>query len=102
MDHSSCPIHLPDPLDHCDLDLPIMTYPITRKRNFRRWYWRTIRRYNSEICYDCGKPVEVVWTAANELWNKIIGGPAGILCIRCFDDRCRDEGKYLRWVPEDL
>lgn len=66
----------------------------------RRFYWQRIRRYRSEICRDCGRPVRVVWTAPNDAWKRVWGDEGSILCIPCFD--ARYEAKYgvlLRWVP---
>lgn len=35
------------------------------------------------ICERCGGP-NVVWFAPNDLWNRVIGSPEGIVCPRCF------------------
>jgi hypothetical protein len=74
----------------------------SRRARLRRWLWSAVRRYGYEICYACGRPVDVVWTAPDELWLRIVGGPGGILCVACFDGLCRSEDTYLRWVPEPL
>lgn len=35
------------------------------------------------ICQNCGGE-NPVWSADNDLWNKINGSPDGILCPNCF------------------
>jgi hypothetical protein len=35
------------------------------------------------VCHGCGGK-NPVWSADNELWNKVIGSPNGILCPTCF------------------
>lgn len=51
----------------------------------RRFYWKRIRRYDSEICgrpnhphgtirRGCGRPVEVVWRASSGVWNYVVMG----------------------------
>jgi hypothetical protein len=49
-----------------------------------RFYWRYVRRYDGEICQDCGRPVRVVWNAPDALWFLVMGGPGGILDPVCF------------------
>lgn len=34
-------------------------------------------------CQSCGG-INPVWSADNELWNKVVGSPYGILCPTCF------------------
>ena len=68
----------------------------------RRLWWKRVRRYRYEICHDCGRPVGLVWQAADALWLWVVGHEGGILCIRCFDQRCDEDAYVLRWVPEKL
>ena len=34
-------------------------------------------------CHECGGP-NYCWFAPNELWNRVMGSPEGIVCINCF------------------
>lgn len=52
----------------------------------RRFYWRHIRRHNSEICgecpggpgqatihrYGCGRPIGLLWRVPTPLWNFVV------------------------------
>ena len=58
--------------------------------------------YFAEHCQNCGKAYDYVYWVPNELWNGIVGSEAGILCITCFDNKCRENGIYLRWSCEIL
>jgi hypothetical protein len=51
----------------------------------RRFYWKHIRGYDSEICGNpghrhgtirrgCGRPVGVVWRAPSGIWNYVVSG----------------------------
>lgn len=70
-------------------------------RRLRRFYWQHIRRYRWEMC-SCGRPVGLVWTADDTLFEQINGSPYGCLCIPCFDAMCTARDVYLRWVPRPL
>ena len=52
-----------------------------------------------EFCHDCGRKVEVVWTADDLLWEGLCGESQASLCIRCFDRRAWRAGMLLRWRP---
>jgi hypothetical protein len=65
----------------------------------RRFWWQRVRRYRYEMCQRCGRPVRVVWTASDNLWNVIESGPDGIRCVECFDRDCAEQGRALRWRP---
>lgn len=52
-----------------------------------------------EFCEECGNEVEVYWHAPDSLWHLITGKDEGVLCVRCFDDTCRELGFHLQWVP---
>lgn len=48
------------------------------------------------ICDACGGP-NVVWFAPNDLWNRVVGSPNGILCPTCFiraAERCGVEAVW--------
>ena len=69
-----------------------------------RWlWWRWVRRYRYEVCFDCGRPVSrctpTWWHASDELWELVVGGPGGVLCAACFTHRCRALGVTVSWQP---
>lgn len=66
----------------------------------RYWYWRHLRRYESEICQRCGRPVGQVWHARDDIWECVVGSHGGILCIPCFDKLVMQEyaGRFLYWT----
>lgn len=35
------------------------------------------------ICQRCGGP-NPIWHAPSDLWNRVMGGPNGIVCPTCF------------------
>lgn len=90
----------------------------------RRFYWKRVRRYRYETCgsigpggearatikrYGCGRPIGPVWGTESDHWNRVVTGKplapgrtegaGGILCVRCFDQACRDRGEYFMWTP---
>jgi hypothetical protein len=48
------------------------------------------------VCQDCGG-ANVVWFAPNDIWNRVVGSPNGILCPRCFIVRANRAGIDARW-----
>ena len=68
-----------------------------RLARMRALYWRLLRRWDSEICACCGRPVRIVFHVPNYLWYAHSGFPdgAGILCVACFDDLA---GWPLHWT----
>lgn len=42
-------------------------------------------------CQDCNGP-NIVWFAANGLWNRVMGGPDGVVCPGCFVRRAEGMG----------
>lgn len=58
--------------------------------------------WDGERCRDCKRGYQLVWTAPNDLWNRIWGNEGGLLCPDCFDVRCRAKGTYLRFRVELL
>ncbi len=52
-----------------------------------------------EFCHECGIRQPVVWTARDELWREVVGGPYGVLCPGCFDKAAVAKGLFLRWKP---
>lgn len=53
-------------------------------------------------CQRCGGP-NVIWFAPNELWNRVVGSPNGILCPVCFIKMAEAMGISTTWrlEPED-
>lgn len=39
-------------------------------------------------CQECGGP-NTVWSAPNDIWNRVMGSPNGIVCFDCFVRRYR-------------
>lgn len=78
----------------------------------RAFYWLWVRRWETEICQHCGRPVRLVWWCHDDaLWTKVTGNPkpsgrecaAGIWCIWCFDDECRRlRVGWMEWAPLNL
>lgn len=44
-----------------------------------------------DICQQCGGK-NVVWSADNDLWNELMGGPNGIVCPQCFEKVAEEKG----------
>jgi hypothetical protein len=78
----------------------------------RALYWLVIRRWETEICQHCGRPVRLVWWCHDDLlWEKVTGKPkptgsresaSGILCIRCFDTAAKKVCGWIEWAPLNL
>lgn len=57
----------------------------------------------NEFCHSCGNKQKLIWTAPNDMWNKIMGGPNGVLCVFCFDKKVKNQmNTLLRWIPIDI
>ena len=52
-----------------------------------------------ERCQDCGCDY-VLWEADCDLYERVHGGPGGLLCPRCFSRQAREKGLRLIWRPE--
>ncbi len=65
----------------------------------REFYWRRLRRWETEICQSCGGRVRIVWTASDSEWVRLVGSEGGVLCVFCFDRLAENRGEILRWVP---
>lgn len=77
----------------------------------RRFYWRRIRHYETELCHFCGRPVRVVWWCHDDrLWQLVTGhkrigreAAAGVRCIPCFDAEAKRSGAgWIEWAPVNL
>jgi hypothetical protein len=69
---------------------------IVRARAF--WH-HVVRGYRYEICGECGRPVDQVWVAGNQLWRDVMGHDGGLLCIPCFNRKLEKHGCFVRWIP---
>lgn len=75
----------------------------------RAFYWCFLRRWETEICQSCGRPVRLVWWCSDDaLWTLVTGKPkpagreaaGGIRCIYCFDAAARAAGvPWIEWAP---
>lgn len=74
----------------------------SRAAKARAFYWYLIRRYECEICMDCGRRVGVHtgswWHADEALWEVIVGDPSAVMCPPCFTLRGDDLGIAVKWV----
>lgn len=77
----------------------------------RAFYWAFIRRWEAEICQECGRPVRLVWWCHDDkLWTAVTGKPkppgrecaGGIWCIYCFDTAARSLMGWIEWAPLNL
>jgi len=78
----------------------------------RALYWLLLRRWETEICQQCGRPVRHVWWCHDtRLWERVTGNrkppgseaAAGIWCIRCFDEGVKAIGGiWIEWTPGNL
>jgi ribosomal protein L34E len=77
-------------------------FPGGRVARLRALWHVVVRRYDAEICDDCGRPVgrgiRSWWHAPDDLWMHINGGYAGVLCPACFTERCDAQGIWIHWV----
>lgn len=88
--------------------LPIRaSYALWRKNytggivaRLRAFWHHVVRGYRYEVCGECGRPVEQVWNAPDELWQEVMGWPGGLLCIRCFDAKLEDRPGWVLWEPK--
>ena len=78
-----------------------------RFARLRLIWWYIVRRYESELCQRCGRPVGLVFHAPDAIWERITGearspgGEAGggVLCPYCVDDLATAKGlPFLRWT----
>jgi hypothetical protein len=56
-----------------------------------------LRGHETEICYRCGRGVDVVWHAPDELFWRVNGSDVGCLCVGCFDLMAEQQGLVLFW-----
>jgi hypothetical protein len=51
------------------------------------------------ICQSCGN-YNPIWSAPNELFNKVNGSPNGILCPNCFEKKADNMGIHIIYRAE--
>lgn len=79
----------------------------TSRRAALRGLWSTFaRRYAYETC-TCGRRVaagigETYWRAPDDLWQRVIGSPHGVLCPSCFTERAAAKGIRVYWTPREI
>lgn len=67
---------------------------------FRAFWWTKIRRHDSELCYDCGRPYSLWWCDVPGLWSRVTGyADNGLCCPRCFERRAERIGIVVEWRP---
>jgi len=53
-------------------------------------------------CINCGSRNFPVWYVRNHIWNAVMGGEVGVVCILCFERRAVVRGvKLLAWCNEE-
>lgn len=80
----------------------VLTAPFASKRARLRATWHYIaRRYRYELCRDCGRPVGRAtgswWGAPDDLWERVNGGPHGVMCPLCFTAKADALGEPVHW-----
>jgi hypothetical protein len=65
----------------------------------RAFWHHVVRGYRYEICDECGRPVGLVWLAADDLWLEVSGTKAGVRCISCFNTELEKRGVFVSWRP---
>lgn len=78
----------------------------------RALYWLVLRRWETEICQHCGRPVRLVWWChSDRLWELVTGktktpgsheAAGGVWCITCFDLAAREHSDWIEWAPLNL
>lgn len=72
----------------------------------RALYWVVLRRWETEICLHCGRPVRQVWWCREPGWWEGVSGRedgGGVMCVRCFDEEYVNQtGQPLQWEPRLL
>ena len=70
-------------------------------------YWMLVRRYKTELCQRCGRPVDLAYHAPDAIWEAVTGrarhpdghAAPGILCPSCLGVLAKAKGlPFLRWT----
>lgn len=79
----------------------------SRRATARALYWMLVRRWDTELCRHCGRPVRIVYHAPDAIWEAVTGsarspgGEAapGILCPACLSEGALAVAlPFLRWT----
>jgi hypothetical protein len=57
-------------------------------------------RSDGEICQECKQPLGYVWNAPDWLWERVMGGPGGVLCATCFVEHLAREIETLEAITK--
>lgn len=71
----------------------------------RAWFKKQLSKVFAldEFCHDCGRDQPLVWSVPNEMWDEVMGGPAGVTCPECFEKRLwAKKRRILQWKGELL
>lgn len=61
-----------------------------------------VEKIEGERCFMCDQRYDAVWKAPDWFWGKIVGSPAGCLCMSCFDKISRSMGIMPQWTCDPL
>lgn len=53
-----------------------------------------------EFCKKCGVKQPLVWSASDELWNRV-SGDYNVLCPNCFNTIATQKGIHVQWQVTD-
>lgn len=62
-----------------------------------------VSEHPGEHCQDCGVAYATVYRLPDDVWARITPSDnpfAGLLCLRCADQRAFDAGLFLYWTAE--
>lgn len=72
------------------------------RRRLARFWWQKIRRYDGEICEDCGCPVArhigTYWSASEHIWVMVMGDVQTVVCPDCFARRAEAREVAICWA----
>ena len=64
--------------------------------------WLARRRLILEFCHQCGRDVDTVWWASDDVWERVRGENQNPLCPHCFERLAEQSGVPLRWWATPL
>lgn len=68
-----------------------------RRAWLRYAWWTFVRRYNGEICQDCGRPYfNTIYLVPDSVWSSA-ADPQNLLCPACLSRRVDRQGRTLWW-----
>jgi len=51
-----------------------------------------------EVCRECGRRFKMVWSAPDDVWERVVGDEDGSLCPDCFDRLAAFKNVPIRWL----